>query len=72
MTAATATVGRLVLLTAMARCDAIGKIIERRDHGVTVRLEGWQADGYHLDVTARFDQIRPVSRKEATDVFSNR
>lgn len=54
-------VGTTVQITSMARTDAIGRVIEITQHGVyIVRLENWQADGYHLDVACRIDELRRV------------
>lgn len=47
-------VGDQVRIKSMARTDAIGFIREiKNDEFAIVRLEAWQADGYHLDVACR-------------------
>lgn len=51
------TVGMSVLVTTMARTDAVGKVMQVTGGGYTVRLPNWQADGVHLDVYARTDEV---------------
>ena len=54
-------VGDVVRVMTMARTDAIGRVIEITGGGVCiVRLPNWQADGYHLDVECRADELRSL------------
>lgn len=46
-----------VRVMSMARTDAIGKVIRATANGFEVRLPNWQADGVHLDVHARRDEL---------------
>ena len=43
-------VGRCnVQLTTAPRIDCIGRVIHISGQRITVRVEGWCADGYHMD-----------------------
>lgn len=53
-------VGTIVRITSMARTDAIGEVIDVREGRYIVRLRNWQADGYHLDVACRAEELRRV------------
>jgi hypothetical protein len=50
-------IGQSVRVTSMARVDAIGKILRVTPQGYEVRLPNWQADGVHLDVYCRKDEV---------------
>jgi hypothetical protein len=50
-------VGQSVAITTMSRTDAVGRILRVTAVGYEVRLPNWQADGVHLDVHCRFDEV---------------
>jgi len=54
---ATIKVGTSVQVTSMARVDAVGKVRTITATGYEVRLPNWQADGVHLDVWCRRDEV---------------
>lgn len=51
-------IGDVVRVMTMARTDAIGRIVAICDGRYVVRLLNWQADGYHLDVACRAEELR--------------
>jgi hypothetical protein len=54
-------VGSVVRVLSFHRTDAVGHITQLQANGiVVVRLEGWQADGYHLDVAVHVSNLLAV------------
>jgi hypothetical protein len=56
-------VGSSVLITTMARVDAIGSVRRVTERGYEVRLPNWLADGVHLDTFARGDELAPAKQR---------
>lgn len=50
--------GQSVLVNTFQRTDAIGRITRLNPSGTyEVRIPNWQADGVHLDVVCRADEL---------------
>jgi hypothetical protein len=68
-------IGSYVRVTTMARTDAIGRVVRSVSTHVTyhtVRIPGWQADGWPLELRAREDELEQSNPRKLRDAVHKR